>query len=253
MYYLTLYLHAVLYDRMDYIVKSYMTSKKNKIPFLFFAIVLTLLKKKYIKIHTLFTKFIQNNIIFNYTLRKSNTFVNIMKSNKIILSRSLGTLGINKNKEKDKKKNKKRKMEKNINYLLGSNFINLVTKLNLKNKLKRIMININGFRRFLRATISGLKHHIGKTRYMFNKNIRRFKRWFVRKNRIIKRCHRKKIAYRMTFKQRRRETSLKRDRIKLSHQLFRISFIKYNTSVAFGGHNPGRKKHFERYVFRKYY
>lgn len=57
-----------------------------------------MLKRKYLRIHYLVSKFSQNNLVFTYLYTKSNTFINVMKSNKVLIFRSLGMLGFRKKK-----------------------------------------------------------------------------------------------------------------------------------------------------------
>jgi hypothetical protein len=57
----------------------------------------------------------------------------------------------------------------------------------------------------------------------------------------------------MKYIQRKKETSIKRDRIKAIRQLLRVSFISYLSSAPFGGQNFGKKNIFERYVYKKRY
>jgi hypothetical protein len=198
-----------------------------------------ILKRKYIRIHYLVTKFCQNNIIFTYLYTKSNTFINVMKSGKILLFRSLGMLGFRK---------KKKKLQSHVNYLLGANIIDLFKKLYFKNYLKRIVIRIKGFKRFLRASLSTMHKYFGKIRYVFNKKMKGYKYCFNKKNRLMKKLFRKKKTYRMSYAQRRQETKVKRERMNARHQLLRISFISYLSSVPFGGQNFGKKKIFEQYI-----
>jgi ribosomal protein S11 len=202
------------------------------------------LKRKYVRIHYLFTKFFQNNIIFTYLYTKSNTFINIMKQGKILLFRSLGMLGFRK---------KKKKLQSHANYLLGANVIDLFKKLYFKTYLKRVIIKIKGFKRFLKASFSKLHKHFANLRYVFNKKMKAYKKWFNKKNRLVKRLFRKKKTYRMRHSQRRRETMIKRERLSARHQLLRISFISYVTSVPFGGQNFGKKKIFEHYIRKNNY
>jgi ribosomal protein S11 len=224
---------------------SYNKQTSNiKLPFSMVVLFFYLLKKKYLRIHSLVSKYLQNNIIFTYLFTKSNTFINVMKSKKVLLFRSLGMLGFRK---------KKKKLQAHVNYLLGNDVINLFQKLYFKNNYKRLVIRLKGFRRFLRATMSSLNKYLGKVRYFFNNKMAGYKRWFNKKNRIVKNCFRRKKIYRMKYIQRKKETSIKRDRIKAIRQLLRVSFISYLSSAPFGGQNFGKKNIFERYVYKKRY
>jgi len=198
-----------------------------------------ILKRKYVRIHYLVSKFSQNSIVFTYLYTKSNTFINVMKSNKVLVFRSLGMLGFRK---------KKKKLQSHVNYLLGSNVIDLFKKLYFKNYLKRVIVKIKGFKRFLRASLSSMHKYFGKIRYVFNKKMRGYKKWFNKKNRLMKKFFRKKRTYRMNYAQRRQETRVKRERMNARYQLLRISFISYLSSVPFGGQNFGKKKIFEQYI-----
>jgi len=238
------FLYTIPAQSMQGILLGKKQTAPKSMPLQMVRLFFTLLKKKYLRIHYLMSKYVQNNIIFTYLYTKSNTFINITKSNKILLFRSLGMLGVRK---------KKKKLQSHVNFLLGSDIITLFKKLYFKNNLKRIIIKIKGFKRFLRATFSRLHKYLGNLRYTFNKYLRKYKKWFTGKNRAMKMRLRKKKNYRMNFWQRKTETSIKRERAKWMRDLLRVSQIIYCTSVPFGGHNFGKKKRFERYIRKNYY
>lgn len=214
-------------------------TSEESLPLEMVTLFFYILKFRYKRVHSLFSKFIQNNIIFTYLYTKSNTFINAMKGYNILLSRSLGMLGFRK---------KKKKLQSHPNFLLGTNFIDLFKKLYFKNYFKRLTIKIKGFKRFLRASLSSLHKYLGKLRRTFNKKMKGYKRWFNKKNRIMKNLYRKKKTYRMSYKQRRTEANVKRERIKAIRQLLRINFLSYYSSVPFGGQNFGKKRIFEQYI-----
>jgi hypothetical protein len=203
-----------------------------------------LLKKKYKRIQHIYSKYVQNNIIFNYLYTKSNTFISAIKSTKPLLLRSLGMLGFRK---------KKKKMQTHPNYLLGYDFINVFKKSYFRNYYKRLVVSIKGIRRFFRASLSNLRKYLGQIRKFFNTKTKEYKKFFNRKLRTIRMCQRKNRIYRMRFAQRKLETNRKRDRIKAISQLLRLSFVCYLGSVPFGGQNFGKKNLFERYIYKVTY
>lgn len=223
-------------------IKTRVKFRKFNISFIY--IFLKTLKRKYILIHRIFSKYIQNNIVFNYLYTKSNTFISVAKSAKSLLLRSLGMIGFRK---------KKKKLQTHPNYLLGCDFINLFKKLYFRSYYKRLIISIKGFRRFLKASVSHLKKHLGQVRKSFNTKTKGYKKFFYRKIRNMKICFRKGRLYRMNFAQRKLEANTKRERIKAIRQLLRVSFVRYLGSVPFGGQNFGKKNIFDRYIHKVIY
>lgn len=216
----------------------------ESLPLKMVTLFINVLKRKYLRIHSAFRKIMQNIIVFTYRLTSSNTFISAKKGSNVLLSRSLGMLGF---------KKKKKKMQSHSNYLLGTDFVTKFHKLNFTSRFKRIMIRFIGIKRFVRASYSKLRNHLKYLGRMLKKKTNAYKRWFWKKNSIMRKCYIQKKTYRITPVQRRKEAYVKRGRIRAIIKYLRIGSILFFSKIPFGGHNFGKKKVFERYIYKKFY
>lgn len=210
----------------------------------FCVIYLKLLKKKYFRIHSLFTKFIQNNMIFNYISTKSNLFMNFIKSNRILLQRSLGLIGFRK---------KKKKIQTHSTYLLGTDFCDRFKKLLFKNRFRRVIVQIKGFKRFIKSSFSQTFYHLRYLgRFLFNK-VKSSRKWYSRKRNIIRKCQRKEIEFRPTARHRRIEIKIMKDIVKGLRQRTRLLFVRYLGSFTFGYQKFAKVNLFAKYIKRRFF
>jgi len=202
-------------------------------------------KKKALRAYRAFLKYFYNFVEISFNSTTVNSFINYSVNNKVIISCSLGMIGV---------KKKKKKQIKHMNYMLGEKFVNMLKELNTHRISKTLIIKQRGVRCFLRSLCSQLRKHLRHIRYVFTGKARIRKKWSQTKYGLMMYFLAMNKKFRMNRRHRRRELHIKKLCLKFYNQLYCVTSRNYIASIPFGTtRSKHKRKVYDRYIFRKRY
>jgi hypothetical protein len=150
-------------------------------------------------------------------------------------------------------KKKKKKIQTHSAYLLGQELCSQFKKLVFKNYFKRILLNLKGYTRFIRAAFSNVFSHVKYTRRFLNKKLNGARKWYSIKRYISNKCTRKHVKFVPTHRQRKTETIILRDLLKGKKQVTRYLMVKYLSSISFSYQKHSEVNMFQGYFRKAFY
>lgn len=185
---------------------------------------LSFINYKYISSLKSYNSLYNNLIIFYLLFKKQNTYVQAKYDNKILLQKSVGMYGF-------EKKEKITDYAKNI---LFRKFLSNFSK-KFFIRYSTIHLYLKGFKKSYTKNIRPLFIILKNKLKNKSKKYNSFRKWLIKKKKIIRMCKTKKLKYIQTNRQRRTENSIYINLIK--SRLNSFSYIRcfYISSPNFGG------------------